>query len=309
MGIENREYLRDDNSFGAPGTPRRAPLNIVVKIIILTAVVFLLQVLSGSQNQSSLVTDWLMLNRESVFPKAQIWRFLTYAFCHSESDLLHIVINMYVLYIMGTVVIRVTGEREFLWFYLFAAVFSGIVAVVYYQLIDIPYAIVGASGAVLAVFTLFALHYPRQKLYLFGVLPVEARWLLLAYAIFDGYPALQLLLGDAKQIIAAEVAANPNKQFVCHSGHLGGVLFGFLYFKGHMRISDWWDTVAGRIRLPRRKPRHLRVFRPATQPDPDLSDHVDRILEKITREGESSLTDRERRILTQASRQLRKDRN
>lgn len=308
MGLENREYFRGDDLFGSTGGGR-APLGIVAKIIIATVVVFLLQLLAGGQGGSSLVTDWLMLNRESVFPRAQIWRFLTYAFCHSESNLLHIVINMYVLYILGTVVVRLMGEREFLWFYLFAAVFSGIVAVVYYQIIDIPYAIVGASGAVLAVFTLFALHYPRQKVYLFGVLPIEARWLLLAYAAFDGYPALRLLLGDAQQIVADQIARNPNGQFVCNSGHLGGMLFGFLYFKWQMRISDWWDGVMGRVRGARRNRQNLKVFRPSSQPDPDLSDRVDEILDKISREGESSLTDRERRILTQASRRLRKDRS
>jgi len=309
MGLENREYLRDEDSYGSFGGPKSRPRSIVVKIIIATAIVFLLQVLSNSPGRGSLVTDWLILDEGSVFPKAQVWRFLTYAFCHSETNLLHIVINMYILYIMGNVVLRLTGEREFLWFYLFSAVFAGIISVVYYQIIGIPYAILGASGAVLAVFTLFTLHYPRQKLYLFGVLPLEARWLLLAYALFDGYPALKLLLGDAQQIIADEVARNPDKQFVCHSGHLGGMLFGFLYFKWHLRISDRWDQMLGRMKKGRRNPQQLKVFKPATPPESDLQEKVDAILDKISREGESSLTDRERNILTQASRQFRQNRS
>jgi rhomboid family protein len=309
MGIENREYLRGGDSSGSFGAPQRAPLSILVKIIIVTAAVFLLQLLSRTQGGSSLVTDWLILDKASVFPKAQVWRFLTYAFCHSEADLLHIVINMYVLYIMGNIVLRLMGEREFLWFYLFAAVFSGIVSVVYYQVIGIPYAILGASGAVLGVFTLFALHYPRQKVYLFGIVPIEARWLLIAYAVYEGFPAFQLLLGDANQIIAQKLAADPSYQFVCHSGHLGGMLFGYLYFKWHIRLSDRWDQMLGRMRERRGIPGHLKVFKPPAQPDSDLPRKVDAILDKISREGEGSLTDRERRILTQASRQLRKDKD
>jgi predicted DNA binding protein len=50
------------------------------------------------------------------------------------------------------------------------------------------------------------------------------------------------------------------------------------------------------------------VFNPGSQPDVDLSSKVDAILDKISREGEASLTDRERRILTQASEQLKNKR-
>jgi membrane associated rhomboid family serine protease len=299
MGIENREYLRGEESFGSFRGPRMSGRSIVVKIIIVTAVVFLLQVLS-----KSMLTEWLVLDEKSVFPGGQIWRFLTYAFCHSESNLLHIVINMYILYIMGNVVLRLMGEREFLWFYLVSAIFAGIVSVAHYQILGTPYVILGASGAVLAVFTLFALYYPRQKIYLFGVIPLEARWLLVIYAIYDGLPVLSPLLGVGEQF-----GVNAGGQQVCHSGHLGGMLFGYLYFKWQIRLSDRWDQLAGRFRDRSRNTQHLKVFKPPVQQDTDLPDKVDAILDKISREGEASLTERERRILTQASRQFRRDRS
>jgi hypothetical protein len=110
-------------------------------------------------------------------------------------------------------------------------------------------------------------------------------------------------------MLANQFAQNPSKQLVCHSGHLGGMLFGYLYFKWQIRLSDRWDQLAGRFRDRRRNKQHLKVFKPPVQQDTDLPDKVDAILDKISREGEASLTDRERRILTQASRQFRRDRS
>ncbi|MFM7920268.1 MAG: DUF6576 domain-containing protein, partial [Planctomycetaceae bacterium] len=64
--------------------------------------------------------------------------------------------------------------------------------------------------------------------------------------------------------------------------------------------------------LPRRagrpkKNRNLKLFAPAAS-ESSLDEQVDKILQKISEQGEASLTAKERQILTQASRQLRKNR-
>jgi hypothetical protein len=170
--------------------------------------------------------------------------------------------------------------------------------VCFYRFLRVDPQILGASGAVFAVFTLFAMHYPRQKLSLFGVLGIEVRWLLAAYVAIEAYPVVRSLsagqLGDGG---------------TAHSAHLGGLLFGWLYYRWNMRFTNWWDRIAGRTATGiRARKAGLRVYNPKTQPDPDLSARVDEILDKISRQGEESLNARERRILRQASEQMKKRR-
>lgn len=300
MGIYNRDYLRDDEGFDAysPSGSQRSTTSIVVKLIIATAAVFVLQIMTARPQVASLVQSWLSLDSTTVFREGQIWRLLTYAFCHDQQNLLHIVFNMYLLYILGKIVCGLMGDREFLWFYCASAIFAGICSVAFYTFVGKPTSIIGASGAVMAVFMLFAMHYPRQRLYMFGIIPIEVRWLLAMYIVFDAYPVIITLMGNDR-----------NPSMVAHSAHLGGLLFGFLYFRWNMRITNWWDRFAGRVSSMRRKKNNLRVFNPGTQPEAgNLVDSVDEILAKISREGEASLTPRERNILTQASRQIRRDR-
>lgn len=300
MGIDSREYLRsdeyDDGSYGGQKTV--APMSIVTKIIIGTVVVFILQLLSSNgPRQLSTVEQWLILNGRELF-HGQVWRLLSYGFLHDTGNLLHIVMNMYMLYILGRATAQLTGEREFLWFYSVSAVFAGMCSALFYRVMGIDPYVLGASGAVMAVFTLFAMHYPKQKLYLFGVLGIEVRWLLAAYVVYDVSPVISALnsgrLGDSG---------------TAHSAHVGGLLFGWLYFRWNMRFTTWLDRLVGRaftgIRL---RKSGLKVYNPKTTPDPDLSAQVDRILSKISKQGEASLTDRERRILRQASDQMKKRR-
>lgn len=291
MGIHNRDYFQ-------PPDDRLSPVSsgtIVTKIVLITVGVFLLQLLTGDQTPGSQVTRWLALDHELVFRSGQVWRLLSYGFCHSESRLMHIVCNMFALFFLGRIVAQTLGSREFLAVYLTAVVFSGIVQASSLAVFAKQQTIVlGASGAVSAVFMLFALHYPRLKLLIFGVIPIQARWLL---AIVVGYDGLGFL-GLVPSVFV------PDGARVGHAAHLGGLIFGLLYFRWNMSLTGWWDRAAGRVSQTEFPKHDLKIYRPAEQPEMDLSDRVDEILAKISRDGEESLTQRERRILAQASEQL-----
>jgi hypothetical protein len=60
--------------------------------------------------------------------------------------------------------------------------------------------------------------------------------------------------------------------------------------------------------MKRRNKGKLKIFAPPAATDSNLDAQMDPILEKISREGEASLTQRECNILIQASKKLRKDR-
>ncbi len=287
MGIENREYLRDE--YDGPGPMRFSTSSVQVKLIIVTVAVFLLQVLT-TRGGDSVVTRWLDLSGPDLYQQGQVWRLLTYAFCHNVNDPFHLIFNMMTLYFAADTLLRLLGQKEFLWFYCCSAMFAGISAVVTYTIMGRNASIVGASGAVCAMFGLVTMHYPRQRVMLMGLFQMEMRWVL---AVFMLLPVLMEQLGGAR---------------VSHSAHFGGLLFGYMYFKSHMQLSRWWDNFAGRIAMKRRNKGKLKIFAPPASTDANLDAQMDPILEKISREGEASLTQRERNILIQASKKLRKDR-
>ena len=87
---------------------------------------------------------------------------------------------------------------------------------------------------------------------------------------------------------------------VAHAAHLGGALYGYLYFRYGSRVRGVFDAIdrhadkrAAQNELKRRGQ------------EAELRLEVDRILDKINRDGESALTDEERRFLKEASRKLR----
>jgi membrane associated rhomboid family serine protease len=190
---------------------------------------------------------------------------------------------------------RMYGTREFTAFYLVAAIASGIGFVVWQMAIGYNARVIGASGAVLAVMTLFATHYPGLKIYVYGIFPIEIRWMIALYVLLDLWPVLQELRGG-----------HPGSG-VAHAAHLFGILFGWLYRRFHWHFSGWLRGFSLQ-RLPRRwrqtqAKRSLKVYDP--EPQANLESEVDRILEKIHEHGSGSLTEREQHILSQASQQYK----
>jgi len=163
--------------------------------------------------------------------------------------------------------------------------------------------LIGASGAVLAMLMVYSRYYPRHKILLLFVLPVELRFLIWACVIFDLYPVLQALAGRASM------------SHVAHAAHLGGLLYGYLYHKFDLRFSHWrWvERLWGLRGLPklgapaRRRPQ-VRVYRPPLDEAPaqHFNQRVDEILAKISASGEASLTDDEREVLKEASRRYKR---
>jgi hypothetical protein len=94
--------------------------------------------------------------------------------------------------------------------------------------------------------------------------------------------------------------------------HLGGAAFAYLYYKRHWRVlnlvygvRDWFRQWSRpRLRVYREEaPPPVPVAVPPAAEDHDegLEAKLDRVLEKVTRYGQSSLTDDERQILLRAS--------
>lgn len=323
MGIYDREYYRREGpSFlGSFGNTGRA----CKWLILASLVLFVLQVVSTQRPQpnvddpyddepatrvqdrpASPVTDVLQMDTRAVL-HGQVWRLLTYAFLHDPNSWMHILFNMLFLWWFGSDVEDLYGTKEFLTFYLLAALLGG-VAFEAAWLAGMRNAVycVGASGAVTAVMVLCALHYPTRTIYVWFV-PVPI-WLFVLFQV--GRDAMTLLSG-----VPTTTAVTV---------HLAGAAFAFAYYKGQFRLSPWltgWRSLAVRrtrpqLRVYREEPAEpVRAVAPApavggaSEVDEQLEAKLDAVLEKVARHGKDSLTDGERQVLLRASEVYKKRRS
>jgi membrane associated rhomboid family serine protease len=277
-----------DSSFGG-GNPFGFVITEWVKrLLILNAVVFVITPLAFP-------AFWRFL----AFVPAEIlirpWTPFTYMFVHGS--FFHLFFNMLALFFFGPPLEQRWGSSTFLRFYLLTG-FSGAIL----SLLFPNQAIVGASGAVYGIMVAFAMYWPDNPIYIWGIFPVKAKWLV------GGLVALSLF-GSAGGMAGSGVA---------HLAHLGGALSAFLYLR-----SSWGPSEYGSAPPRPKKPRQWRVLSSTTEektPEPAKVrrppartpsevgrslDEVDRILDKISSEGLSSLTPDERRMLDEASRRFR----
>jgi membrane associated rhomboid family serine protease len=296
MGIHSRDYIRESHPGGGFGGA--SDLWAIKYLLIANIAVFLLQVFTKDELIWARfrvvhggLTEWLALNAGNLYPQFQLWRLVTYGFCHST--LMHIAFNLFILWMFGRTIEPIYGSREFLSFFLVGVVISGLGHVAFQLVTGHQAGVVGASGGVMAVVFLTAMHYPRMTVLLFFVIPMQLRWLAVLYAVADVFGAF-----------------NPQSG-VAHVAHLGGAAFGILYFKLNLRIDRFWT----RFRLPRfdrtfgsRRKVRLHQPPPSEEPEPrdDFNERVDAILKKISEQGEASLTDEERDLLKTASRRYRR---
>jgi rhomboid family protein len=242
----------------------------------------------------SIVQECLELDTNKVIYGGQVWRLLTHAFCHDRQAIFHIVFNLLFLYWFGCTLETMYGSREFLLFYLTAAVVAALafVGLDLYTGSSIP--AVGASGAVLAVVMLYTMHFPREEICVCWIIPVQMRFVMLFYVIWDLHPVLLALSGDR---VSSGIA---------HAAHLGGLAFGFLYAKFEWRLeplAEWFSWP----RWKRQQRPRLRLVPAAVsepEPEPELA-RMDQLLKKIFDTGQASLSDEERAFLQKASQRMK----
>lgn len=278
MGLYDRDYGREHEQ----GVHIQSPQTITTKVVIITAIVYALQLfIEGFTNRFILYDNWF----------TQPWnayRLLSYGFLHSESSFQHILINMLVFWMFGQELERKYGPKEFLGLYLWAIVFAGLA----WSLIEWGYPgqqrMLGASGGVSAIFALYALNFPHRQVLFMFIIPLPM-WLAAAIAIlFD---------------VNYAMSRSGN---IAGSAHLAGAIAGLYYYKFGLNPGRWvLELFTGfSPKLPKRKP-NLRIHDPS-EPQTEFDQEVDAILKKINEQGQDSLTSRERRILEQASREYQR---
>jgi membrane associated rhomboid family serine protease len=298
MGIYDREYYQGDRG----GASWLGPSSSWCNTLILINVGVFLAVWVLRIDQSTLYS-WFAASPKGIFEQGRIWQLLTATFLHDQSRVLHIAGNMLFLYFIGREVEGLYGGKEFLAFYLASGVFSTLCWTILAAASGPePRYMIGASGAVLGVVTLYTLYYPRREILFMGFIPTPMWLLLTIYLIFP-------LLGDARS------------SGIAWESHVAGAAFAWAYKHFDLRwtrlVGGWSDRPRLKVVVPPRyEPARPRSsvsgrgegggMRTASTPQEDqLEARLDEILAKIAREGRDGLTEDERKILQEASRRAR----
>ncbi len=266
---------------------------------------------------------WFELIPAWVVHKFAVWQLFTYMFLHEPFNVLHLLINMLMLWMFGSELEREWGSKQFLRYYFVCGIGAALFQMLYWAIVapeTTPFMlenpqeelnrVVGASGAIFGLIMAFGVLYPERIItfLLFFVLPIQikAKYLVMiagGIALFSGiFPS-----GDR----------------IAHFVHLGGMIVGFLYLKmdwrwqamrksagswmgasysppssgkssrGFARLKDW-------LRRRAQKRQHMEVVR-RRQHEMNLRERVDVILDKINEVGYDHLTDEEKQILKRAS--------
>lgn len=203
------------------------------------------------------------------------WTFVTYMFLHA--GVMHIFFNMLGLYFFGPRVEARLGSSRFLWLYFISGIMGAVLSLVFAR----GAAVVGASGALFGVMLAYARFWPRDQLLIWGVIPVEARFLVILYT------ALSLFSGFTG-----------SRGGVADFAHLGGFVGAWLYL-------TWLDRRVGAKRFKQRivekveDPTLLRWRKVDVQKAHEVNrDELNRILDKIGKRGLTSLTPQEKLFLS-----------
>ena len=169
----------------------------VLRLLIANIAVYLIAQPGSPQFGALMLVPSLLLARP--------WTLVTYMFLHG--GVMHLLFNMLGLYFFGPRLETRIGSRDFILMYLAAGITGALVSFI------TPHAaIVGASGAIFGVLLGFARFWPHERIFIYGILPVPARVLVIVFT------AISLLSGFS--------GAGSG---VAHFTHLGGFLGAWIY--------------------------------------------------------------------------------
>jgi membrane associated rhomboid family serine protease len=194
---------------GPPITPP-----VVKQLMIANAVVFLFQQISPE------TTIYGSVVPKAVWQGGYLWQPFTYMWLHASFG--HVAMNMFMLWMFGSQVAMAWGPKRFLRFYLICGVGAGLIIATYPYLImgvhpeGLMSHTLGASGAIYGVLLAYSLTWPdRTIMLIFPPVAFRAIWLI------PGLFFMSIMFSSGHNI--------------SHTGHLGGVIVGWLYMrkKGH----------------------------------------------------------------------------
>ncbi len=250
--------------------------NAVKKIIIINIIVFFLEIVLQNTNFIHIFG----LVPRLVVTRGYVWQLVTYMFLHG--GFWHLLLNMFVIWMFGSTLEAIWGSERFIKYYFVCGLGAAALSFIF----SFNSTIIGASGAGYGLLLAYAVLFPYNEIYVWGIFPIRARTLiifLVAIELFTG------LLG---------------RDGIAHFAHLGGLITGLIYLRRDYRawrlnnvFKNLWDRFPLKIK-----------FDSGKKDDEDhSSSKIDSILDKIAEKGYENLSEAEKRILENYSRKKEED--
>ena len=296
--LEDRSYMREPEWLPEAS---RSGISLCLTLILINVACYILQhTVRGFEETLALFPQRLQ--------NGNVWELLSYQFLHG--GLFHLLINCAMIWFAGRQIEEALGKAKFLVLYLVAGIFGGLLqcALSWSGFLP-PAGVVGASAGIFGLIAAFAMVYWERELtfLIMFVIPVrmKAKYLLIALAVIG-------VLG----VISREGG-------IAHGAHLGGMIWGvlfiLLFIQGgtYSGAEPWWDQLRDRFSSGHRRKvvtidggarAYSRGQIKAEEVDEIdfVESEVDPILDKISEKGIQSLTERERKILEQARKKMRR---
>ncbi len=255
----------------------------VIRLIIINIAIFFgLQILlsmiaTGDQGSSlsGVLTFYLGLTPKLVIENLYLWQPFTYMFLHG--GFFHIFLNMYALLIFGLPVEQAWGGRRFLLYYAFTGIGAGITILIINTILGGANYItptIGASGAVFGLLLAFGMLFPDAEILIFFIIPMRAKFLVMLYGGIELYSLI----------------ASSGQSPVSHVGHLGGIIFGLVFFLIIRKRGISFKSKIIKARL------NHEIDRRQTRKEGEIKQNdlmLETVLHKLKTKGPGSITDDE----------------
>lgn len=213
------------------------------------------------------------------------WTPITYMFLHG--GILHLAFNMLALFFFGPRLEIRLGSRDFARLYFASGLGGAALSFIFAPGVGV----IGASGAVFGILLAFARFWPHEPVYIWGVIPIPARLLVILFAVISIYAGF------------SGVQAG-----IAHFAHLGGFVGGYLYLRWRERHARRWRAAAGgessaveRVAREIRNDMRRWDMIPIDQLHEINRGEVERIRRKIQEYGIGSLSAAERAFMDRMS--------
>jgi membrane associated rhomboid family serine protease len=284
---------------------------VIKNLLIINGVVFLLQlVMQGLTFQGIpggyILDHWFALN--PIGHNFQVWQLITYQFMHGSFT--HILFNMFALWMFGIEIENMWGSKKFLYYYLLCGVVAGLFQIILTPLLTgLAAPTIGASGAIYGVLIAFGVIFPNRYIFLYFFIPIKAKYLITFMILLEFF----------------YISPDSN---IAHLAHLGGALAGLIYilldkntdapikniFRGSsFKVKKPYNPFGGLSDSFRHKGENVQEAKYYEIKDDRKDDakeevsqeQIDKILDKISQSGYQNLTEKEKKILFEASKKMK----